>query len=195
MQKDTLHQIVSKEKEIIVAIQNNDEHVLKTIYQNNYSKVEQFILKNKGRKQQAKDIYQEAFIIVWKNVKNNKFIPKNDTAINGYLYTIAKNKWMDYLRSAEYKKKTSLNEVKHGIGSSIEINDRNFADGNEKKLNKVIETFKTLGKPCKELLTTFYFDKKSIKEIAKELNLEEASARNKKYRCMQKLRGLVLAST
>ena len=54
--------------------------------------------------------------------------------------------------------------------------------------------FKNLGQPCKQLLSTFYFDKKSLKDIASELKIKEATARNKKYRCMEKLRAVVLAS-
>ena len=38
----------------------------------------------------AKDLYQESFIAVWNNLKTNKFQPKNETALQGYLYQIAK---------------------------------------------------------------------------------------------------------
>ncbi len=57
-----------------------------------------------------------------------------------------------------------------------------------------MDAFKLLGNPCKQLLTTFYFEKKSLREIADELQIEENTARNKKYRCMEKLREMVLAS-
>ena len=53
-----------------------------------------------------------------------------------------------------------------------------------------MQAFKKLGKECKELLEVFYFEKKSLREIAAQFNIGEASARNKKYRCIQKLRSL-----
>ena len=44
---------------------------------------------------------------------------------------------------------------------------------------------------CKSLLKLFYFEKKSMEEISELINITDASARNKKYRCMQKLKTIV----
>lgn len=179
---------------LINGIKANDSKVLKELYTTNYNKIEAFILSNSGTVDHAKDIYQEAFISVWKNVKMNKFEPQNESALQGYLYRIAKNKWMDVLRSKTFKKTNTLNDEKqlatHYKTEQSEIEEDVF----EKNLNKIMDAFKVLGQPCKQLLTTFYFDKKSLRDIALKLDIEETTARNKKYRCMQKLRELVLAS-
>ena len=175
----------------IAAIKANNEVVLKQLYLENFPKVENYVLQNSGSKMQAKDIYQEAFMAVWKNVRLDKFTPTNDSALNGYLYSIAKNKWTDYLRSSEFKKRASLDETHPKISLKEEGNSELEVEG-DRRLNKVINTFKTLGEPCKKLLTIFYFEKKSLRQIAQELNIGEASARNKKYRCIEKLRALVL---
>ena len=177
---------------IVNAINANDEKALKALYIDNFQKIETLVLKNSGTKEQAKDIYQEAFIAVWKNVKNNKFSPENETAINGYLYTIAKNKWMDYLRSPAYKKRVSYHTINDSVPvASLAESDANPAD-HDKKLSLAMEAFEELGDACKTLLTKFYFEKKSMKEIAIELRLDAASTRNKKYRCMQTLRELTI---
>jgi len=193
MQKDTIIQSTKiNQAQIIEAIKNNNEAVLHSLYVDNYRKVELVILKNNGSIEQAKDIFQEAYITVWRNVKNNSFIPKNETAINGYLYTIAKNKWMDYLRSSEYKKKVSLHTMKHLNDQDTLLNKPQLESEFDQKLSIAMRAFKDMGEPCKELLTKFYFEKKSMIEIANELSLDKASTRNKKYRCMQKLRELAL---
>ena len=54
--------------------------------------------------------------------------------------------------------------------------------------------FSTLGEACQELLVKFYFEKQSMTEIAESLNLDAASTRNKKYRCMERLRKKALNS-
>ena len=51
-----------------------------------------------------------------------------------------------------------------------------------------MEAFKKLGSSCQEILKEFYFSKTSLREIAEKLNIGEASAKNKKYRCLQKLK-------
>ena len=63
----------------------------------------------------------------------------------------------------------------------------------DKRLEDVMLAFKNLGEACKSLLRMFYFEKKSMKFIAEELALDSASTRNKKYRCMEKLRASILA--
>lgn len=180
------------QSELVFAIKSNESNVLKHFYTSNYKKIEVLVLKNSGSIDHAKDIYQEAFITVWTHVKNDKFTPKNDTALQGYLYRIAKNKWTDVLRSKAFKNSKSLN---HEELTYIKDEDNNEDQNLENtKLKMAMGVFKKLGQPCKQLLSTFYFDKKSLKEIASELKIEETTARNKKYRCMEKLRTMVLAS-
>lgn len=176
------------QSEIIDAIKDNDEATLKELYRNNYPKVEKLVLNNNGSLEQAKDIFQEAFIAMWKNLKTEKFIPQNASAIEGYLYQIAKNKWLDYLRSAHHKKTVSMDQYSTIIADKTEQS----IDGKEEKLEKAKRAFANLKGGCKELLTQFYYEKKALKEIADALQLDPASVRNKKYRCMQKLRALAL---
>tara|TARA_R110002049_G_scaffold993_3_gene7134 strand:- start:12985 stop:13560 length:576 start_codon:yes stop_codon:yes gene_type:complete len=179
--------------QLINAIKSNNSMALKDFYTANYPKIEILVLKNNGSIEHAKDVYQEAFITVWKHVKNDTFIPQNETALEGYLYRIAKNKWTDVLRSKTFKSSRPLNTENLTVVKNDEHDDEADELENE-KLKSTMDAFKILGQPCKQLLSTFYFDKKSLKDIAAELNIEETTARNKKYRCMEKLRAMVIAS-
>lgn len=179
---------------LIDAIKANNSLVLKQLYINNYHKIEALVLKNNGTQDHAKDVYQEAFIIVWNNIKNNTFIPQNETALQGYLYQIAKNKWMDVLRSSRFKKTKLIHHELSIVNHHIELQDDEEQEVFKQKLNQTMEAFKNLGQPCKQLLTEFYFEKLSLRDIAKKLKIEENTARTKKYRCMEKLRELALVS-
>ena len=183
---------IEKQLNLVDAIKTNNQVVLKQLYLNNYKKIEVYILKNNGSMPQAKDTYQEAFIAVWKNIKEDKFVPTNETAVQGYLYTIAKNKWLDLLKSSKYKKTVSYANkgIEETFSETIESEDLHEED---EKLQCTMHAFNQLGDGCKELLKLFYFSKKSLRTIADELAIEEASARNKKYRCIQKLRELALS--
>ncbi len=177
------------QNQLLNAIKTNDSEVLKYVYTNNYPKIEALVLKNSGSIDYAKDVYQEAFITVWTHVKTGKFVPKNDTALQGYLYRISKNKWTDVLRSKAFKNSTNLDNNHLKV-----VKEEVYDEPEDKKLNATMGAFEKLGAPCKQLLKTFYFEKKSLKEVAIEFKIEENTARNKKYRCMQKLREMVLAS-
>ncbi len=193
-QKDTLQKDYSGQEKLLKAIQANDEGVLKNLYKENFYKTEQYILMNSGSIDEAKDIFQEAFVTVWENVQDNKFVPKNQSALNGYLYTIAKNKWLNHLNSVRYKKTNSYENHVQTLSNKKTIEDDIFKEENNNKMDDVTNAFETLGDACQKLLSVFYYDNKSLRDISKLLNITEASARNKKYRCIEKLRTLVLKS-
>jgi len=176
-----------KQDNVLEAIKANDAAVLKKLYKEVYPKVELHILRNSGSKDQAKDIFQEAMVALWRAARENRFTAQSPGAVQGYLYTIAKNKWIDFLRSSTYKKEISSEKVMtFQEAPDVEIEDDDY----DFKLKKAKQAFEHIGDSCKDLLVKFYFEKLSLNEIASVLGLDAASARNKKYRCMQKLRGL-----
>jgi len=164
-------------------IKHNDATTLKELYKTNFAKVKRYVLKNNGDEQQAKDVYQEAFVAMWRNIKDDKFSAESETAINGYLFQIAKYKWLDHVRSVKYKNTTFINR-------DIEY-DETDTDENElqnRKIKLIMETINQLGERCQLLLKLFYFERKSFKEIAEIIVMDEASARNAKYRCQEQLK-------
>ncbi|HUH74411.1 MAG TPA: sigma-70 family RNA polymerase sigma factor [Chitinophagales bacterium] len=172
--------------EQIAAIKANDEKTLKALYQNNYNKVRSFIISNNGTEEDAKDFFQEAYIITWKNIRENKFTPQNGTSLDGYLYTITKNKWMDYLRSNAYK----IKKRTHGdLVNICAVRSDNESELESIELMKVC--FSQLGENCQKLLTCYYFKKDSLKIIAEKFSWTEATAKNNKYRCIQKLKEII----
>jgi len=185
MQNNTL-QIPIKASEQINAIKANDSQALKSLYQDNFYKVEKYVLNNNGSVEQAQDIYQEAFIAVWRNIQLEKFYPENETALAGYLFRIAKNKWLDYLRSSQHKKVIPMNQA------DIELPAEEVTTEAENEyIIAVKKNFKELGDNCQQVLTRFYYHKESLKLIAKTFDWTEATARNNKYRCLQRLRELL----
>lgn len=184
----------SQQQELVAAIKSNNPLVLKKLYQDNYKKIEIHIVNNSGSIPQAKDLYQEAFLAMYQKVKLDKFSPTGETALQGYLFTIAKNKWTDFLRSSHYKKTQGISEgIQASMASEIGTIETSEMDQEQEKLDITMEAFARLGNECKELLTLFYFKKKSMRAISEEKNLAEASARNKKYRCVQQLKNLALS--
>lgn len=172
----------------IKAIKNDNEIVLQNCYSTVYPKVEQYIVSNNGSVDEAKDIFQEAFLAMWVNVKNDTYVKSRGT-IEVYLYQIAKYRWIDQLRSLSYKNKVSYTTFREGY----DVNDIEKTQiESHSKLYMVMQNLNLLSKECETLLELFYFENRSIEEIAQKLNLKPASTKNKKYRCMQKLRSLVI---
>ncbi len=190
MQNDSTSTQFKFQNHTVALIKKNDRATLKKLYNQNYKKVLRYVLKNNGSDQQAKDIYQEAFLAMWRNIKEDKFIAQNESAVDGYLYQIAKNKWLDYLRSARYKKTTAITR-EIDSNEELEENEETYLT----QMRYVTQALNKMGERCKKVLQQFYFEKKSMREIAISLDIEESSARNAKYRCMEKLRSLAQIKT
>lgn len=161
----------------------NDDKVLETLYTANFYKAEAFVIANSGTAEEAKDIYQEAFVSVWQNVKAGRFAAQNGSSLEAYLFQIVKYKWYDYLKAA--KKMKSVPVEDHGFTEAV------YNEDEQHYLEKVEQHFKNLGEPCREVLTLFYFMKQSMQQIAAGFSWTEATAKNNKYRCLRRLRNLV----
>ena len=176
----------TKTTDQLTAIRQNDEGALKALYLENYPKVEQYVLTNSGTVEEAKDIFQEAFIAVWRNVQANRFTESQGGSLAGYLFQVAKYKWLDHLRSAHVKKHVSLPKDNNGWLPAEELPEEEQA-----YLAQIRNNFAKLGQNCRDLLKRFYFQKQSMRTIAAAFDWTEATAKNNKYRCLQRLRELI----
>ena len=177
---------------LLDAFLTNKEIPMKEFYITEFPKTRSYILKNGGTLENCKDIFQEAYLECWKKLCERKFKPEKKSDIEAYLFTIAKNRWIDLTRSVARRKTISINgdNVHLVVDESL---DSQESDKKEIQLSITLTAFQNLGAACKDLLTQFYFHKIPLRIIAERLDMEEVSAKNKKYRCIQKLRQLALA--
>jgi RNA polymerase sigma factor (sigma-70 family) len=171
------------EEELLKGIKVNDPKVLEQFYARQFPAVRSFVTKNSGNSDDAQDIFQEAMVASWLNVKEGRFKPSVNGSVGAYVYRIAKNKWLDKLRSAEYR------NVNHAMS---EVSDRIAEVSEEEKTNERIEYLRSiysqLDDKCRTVLDMFYYEKKNLESIANELDYDIGSIRTIKYRCMMKLR-------
>lgn len=168
------------------AIRLNDEKALKLFYQAHYARVEKYVRDNSGTTEEAKDIYQEAFIAVWRNIQLDRFTPGSNTSLGTYLYTVARHKWLDHLRAAKRKPQVSLSET-----TELAEPPSGLSEEELQRINSIKSNFGQLGKTCRDVLERFYYKKQSMRTISAALQWTEATARNNKYRCIQRLKELV----
>ncbi len=142
---------------------------------------------NNGNEDEAKDIYQDSVIVFYENVRDGKF--KGESAISTYLYAVAKFKWLNQLKRKGMK--ASHHEQ---ISQNREFEQSPLlALIDQEQKDQIMGILKQLGLQCKRLLIDSIYHNKSMKEIVSESEFSsEQIARNKKYKCMQKLKALLL---
>lgn len=172
-------------EELVAGIAKNNQRALDYLYQHNFPAVKQFVMKNSGNDSDASDIFQEAIVATWLNIREGKFQSLNGTPLGGYLFQVARNKWLDKLRSKSFRSTVRLveEEIEYEPISHVEHDD-----SKSERIQYLQGLYNKLGDKCKSILKEFYFNNKSLKEIGNELNYDAETLRTMKYRCMMKLR-------
>jgi len=166
-------------------LQQNQE-LLQTLYDGHFPAVEMYVMRNSGQEEDARDLYQEAFLAVWRNIQLKKFLPADEAEFAAYLFQVAKFKWIDQLRARKIRPITGI-EPPDNTAAEWEPPD----PGDTRRIREVREKFAMLGSNCRELLQRFYFLKHRMQEIARHFGWTEPTAKNNKYRCLQQLRTLL----
>jgi len=169
--------------ELLNGILRNDAIVLQFIFKNFYSNINFFIQKNNGSDEDAKDIFQEAIIVMYRKLKANQVVL--DCTFDTYLYSICRFLWLKELEKRKIEKET--------IKDNHEFNDELYDDGLEKvvELNERYKLyqkhFANLGKDCQKILQ-LYFDKVPLKNIADIMGFKsEKYAKKRKFSCKEYL--------
>ena len=135
----------------------------------------------------ACEFYQATILIFYENVSNGK-LSELQSSLKTYLFGIGKNLVMH-----EYRKNVRRERVKaEYIIESHLVRTTQELQAEEMDLALVHRCFERIGDPCNRLLSLFYFHQKNMEEICGELGYKNPeTAKNQKYKCMERLRKLV----
>ena len=172
------------DEDFIKGIIRNEEVALTILYKLHFPMVLNFILKNNGNEDDAKDIYQEGIITLYNNIKKGIF--KQESKIKTYLYSICRRIWLTELkRRNDFQ--GEINDVNGFI--LIEKEKEDFIKENDRKYIVMDNSLKQLGEPCSTILKDFYVAKLSMQDIAEKMNYTNMdNAKTQKYKCLQRLK-------
>lgn len=178
--------------ELVSALKHPKEMdtAIRALYKENYGVLENYILKNNGNKEDAADIIQETIVAFIEMVEQDKF--RGEASVKSILYAITRNLWLADLRKKsstenrnrifEKAKDTTEEAAIHHL-----IKREHFAE--------IQQLFEKLGAKCKQLLLLVYYEDLSMSDIMQQMPdyQNEQVLRNKKYKCMKQLEGLMQA--
>lgn len=178
---------MNSDKEIISSIkEGKNQLALNSLYKRTLPKVKTLIRKMNGNEQDALDIFQEAIIIFYREVKLDKM--KEETNIDGFIYTVSRNLFLNKLRSSNRMDSFDYSEAAYftedpAIERHLEMKDSE---------NEIMSLLDNLGDVCKKLLKAIVFDELDYKEVAAKLGLASGDvAKTQKNRCKKKLENLL----
>ena len=134
------------------------------------------------------DAYADALVKLIRQLKDGSF--RGDSKISSYFYTIFYNKSVDVSRKISSNKNMETQELFEYDAREKDL--LSFIE-NKDEANQVIKVIDKMGKTCQRILMDWGYYGYSMGEIAERSNLSNAeSARSMKYKCLNKLRELLI---
>lgn len=160
----------------------------RSLYEQYYSMIEQLVLRNNGNVDDAADVFQDGLVALFNKVRQADF--QLTASLKTLLYAICRNVWLMKLRKR--KRESPITEV-HQETVGLEAEALQLLETNDRN-QLVANGLAQLGDDCRQVLQMYYFEKCRMKHIAEQMGYSgEQVAKNKKSRCMRKLREWVLS--
>jgi len=179
---------LDQEKQLLEGLALKDGSVIEAIYRDNYPMIQSFILNNNGNSDEARDIFQEAMIVIYEKAVSGTF--ELNCLLKTYLYSVCRRLWLKRLQQLQrYVNLVENVEETVVVDEDLEIHDKHNANFiiMENAMNKI-------GEPCKSLLDAYYIQKKNMQEIAADFGYTNAdNAKTQKYKCLVRLKKLFFA--
>ncbi|HQZ73787.1 MAG TPA: sigma-70 family RNA polymerase sigma factor [Chitinophagaceae bacterium] len=178
----------NNEKALLQGLATNDKKAVETIYRENYNMVQYLIINNNGSADDAKDIFQEAMIVLYEKVRSGTF--ELNCQIKTYVYSVSKRLWLKKLQqSSRYS--PPIEDQETSVPVDDEIAEHEKRDAEFEMMDKAISS---LGEPCKSLLEAYYLQKQNMQVIAANFGYTNAdNAKNQKYKCLMRLKKIFFA--
>lgn len=160
------------------AMKAGNQEGLKVLYERCREKCLRYAYKNLRTdtpQTEAMDLYQEAILILWENVKSGRLVELWVQPAT-YLIQVMRNLWLKQQRQL----------TRPLLTAPPEIDDEDHADLIRQKVRRALSK---IDEKCRGLLTFRYFDKLSYESIVTLTDYTSADAiRNVIVRCRKKLR-------
>lgn len=155
---------------------------LSILYRLFFPTISYFVKENSGKTEDAEDIFQEAILVLFNQIKKRDLILT--CKLKTYFFSICRNLWLkaikkNRIRTIDIQDKEAFVHVEASVFQSFEVNE-------EQQAMKTL--LKQLGEDCQKVLLLFYYERLQMKEIAIRMNFaNDQVARNKKVKCLKQL--------
>ena len=161
------------------------EGQMRYLYQQLREPLLAYLQKQGARAEEAKDVFQESLLCLYENVREDKF--RGQSSLQTYLISIARFIWLNQMKRAD-----KLQQIKDQLEPEF-IDQSQIRSYLERERDRQLAQFMgQLGEDCQTVLRYAFYEEWSAKQIAEAMNYKnEQIARNKKFKCLQKLRTLL----
>lgn len=189
--------------EVVLAVQQHNEVVIERFYhqcQNYFLAHARSMFIDESK---LDDIFQDSIILLWREIETKRIVVSESTlcryrdgkaepmtsSLKTFLMAIAKRKNWEMLRREHQHQSAPVEAIDTARYAErpTDVSDDELAE------QVVSDTMQQLTDHCREILTMFYYEQRSLDEIleAREENTSKIGLKTSKYKCINRLRQLV----
>ena len=161
---------------LVIACQEGDSEALALLFKQWSPPLARYVHRVSGDPDAVADVVQEIWLAVIKGVARLA-----DAAMfRSCIYTIAHNKCRDWQRKQRVRQQTPT----HPLCNESTV----LAPSADKKHLALEKCLMELPGEDRELVTLYYFDEMSVREVSEILGIPEGTVKSRLHRCRQELR-------
>jgi RNA polymerase sigma factor (sigma-70 family) len=173
----------TKDEQLLAGLAKNDKQAIEALYKEHFGMIQVFILNNNGSSDDARDIFQEAMIVLYEKAISGNF--ELTAQIKTYIYSVSRRLWLKRLQQMQ-----RFGAPVESLAEAVQVDEE--LEAHEKRNTAFVTMEKALshiGEPCKSLLEAYYLQKKNMQEISTQFGYTNAdNAKNQKYKCLARLK-------
>lgn len=180
-----MDEMFHSDQALLSALRGNRDmdRAVRFLYRQYYDVLSIYTRQNSGTEQDAEDVFQEVVVTFIELVNQDKF--RGESSIKTFLYSLNRHIWLNELKKRNRMQQRNLKFEKLREQSEPDVGT--YIAGREARA-QIMQVIEQLGEACKQVLTAFYYQDLSVKEMLEFLPYEnEQVVRNKKYKCLKKL--------
>jgi RNA polymerase sigma factor (sigma-70 family) len=179
------NQDITRDRELLLGLAKGEDKSLEIIYSENFPVVLRMILQHNGSEDDAKDVFQEAIIVLYEKVQTSDFTLSS--RLKTFLYSVCRHLWLKKVHRT-YGLYALTPELEEVIPTAEELEEHEARDQEFRIMEGAMSS---IGQPCQTILEDYYLHKKSMQEIAEKFGYTNAeNAKNQKYKCLMRLKKL-----
>lgn len=141
-------------------------------------KIVQNMVSNNLSEEDKEEIIMDTFFVLWKRYEENYTIK----SLSSYMAGITRNLIKEKLKSLKYT--VDIDQCKN----LVEYSYIDMYSQEREEVNQLYKKIKDLKELDIKIITMFYYSNKSIKDIAKELNISEVNTKTRLHRIRKKIK-------
>lgn len=176
---------IPADNDIILGILNDSKDSLNRLYKFYFPMALQLVLRNNGNEDDAKDIFQEAVIVLYNKVKSGNF--ELSSKLNTFLYSVCRRLWLKRL-SQQNRNAGNIKDFEEFLPVEDDLVSYEEQDLKFKQMDAALQL---LGEPCRTIIEDFYMNNQSMQDICNKFGYTNTdNAKTQKYKCLQRLKKL-----